>query len=171
MGAPPLDDLVVDVVVVIVVVVVVSFIGIKHIDMFITLYNFYKVFTSVTYKQHYNHDILVREKCKMYFQNANYIDYYKMNTYVYIFHKYSLNITQNFFTSIDTVWNCLWGNTLKGSPGIIRKSRVSYPGPGFLSSATLPSLQKKDYGWLSIDAVLGRTTGLKNGVRFPRTIL
>ena len=26
-------------------------------------------------------------------------------------------------------------------------------------------------GWLSIDAVLGRTAGLKNGVQFPRTIL
>ena len=35
-----------------------------------------------------------------------------------------------------SVWNCLWGHALKISPGIIRKSRVSYPGPGFLSSAT-----------------------------------
>ena len=35
-----------------------------------------------------------------------------------------------------SVLNCLWGNALKRSPGIIRKSRVSYPGPGFLSSAT-----------------------------------
>ena len=35
-----------------------------------------------------------------------------------------------------SVWNCLWGNALKRSPGIIRKSRVSYPIPGFLSSAT-----------------------------------
>ena len=26
--------------------------------------------------------------------------------------------------SPDTVWNCLWGNALKRSPGIIRKSRV-----------------------------------------------
>ena len=26
-------------------------------------------------------------------------------------------------------------------------------------------------GWLSIDAVWGRTAVLKNGVRFPRTIL
>ena len=42
-----------------------------------------------------------------------------------------------------SVWNCLWGNALKRSPGIIRKSRVSYPGPGFLSSATWPSLPKK----------------------------
>ena len=41
------------------------------------------------------------------------------------------------------VWNCLWGNALKRSPRIIRKSRVSYPGPGFLSSATWPSLPKK----------------------------
>ena len=42
-----------------------------------------------------------------------------------------------------SVLNCLWGNALKRSPGIIRKSRVSYPGPGFLSSATWPSLPKK----------------------------
>ena len=48
------------------------------------------------------------------------------------------------------VWNCLWGNALKRSPGIIRKSRVSYPGPGFLSSATWPSLPKKYYNVLSI---------------------
>ena len=44
-----------------------------------------------------------------------------------------------------SVWNCLWGNALKRSPGIIRKSRVSYPVPGFLSSATWPSLPKKHY--------------------------
>ena len=42
-----------------------------------------------------------------------------------------------------SVWNCLWGNALKRSPGIIRKSRVSYPGPGFLSSATWHMLPKK----------------------------
>ena len=66
-------------------VVVVIFIGIKHIYMFITLY-IYKVFTSVTYKQHYNHDNIVREKYKIYFQNANYIDYHKLKNYVYIFH-------------------------------------------------------------------------------------
>ena len=47
-----------------------------------------------------------------------------------------------------SVWNCLWGNKLKRSPGIIRKSRVSYPGPGFLSSATWPSLPKKHYNGL-----------------------
>ena len=47
-----------------------------------------------------------------------------------------------------SVWNCLWGNALKRSPGIIRKSRVSYPGPGFLSSATWPSLAKKHYNGL-----------------------
>ena len=35
-----------------------------------------------------------------------------------------------------SVWNCLLGNALEISPGIIRKSRVSYPGVGFLSSAT-----------------------------------
>ena len=48
-----------------------------------------------------------------------------------------------------SVWNCLWGNALKRSPRIIRKSRVSYPGPGFLSSATWPSLPKKHYNGLN----------------------
>ena len=28
-----------------------------------------------------------------------------------------------------SVWNSLWGHALKRSPGIIRKSMVSYPGP------------------------------------------
>ena len=51
--------------------------------------------------------------------------------------------------SPGSVWNCLWGNALKKSPGIIRKSRVSYPGPGFLSSATWPSLPKKHYNGLN----------------------
>ena len=48
-----------------------------------------------------------------------------------------------------SVLNCLWGNALKRSPGVIRKSRVSYPGPGFLSSATWPSLPKKHYNGLN----------------------
>ena len=48
-----------------------------------------------------------------------------------------------------SVWNCLWGNALKRSPGIIRKSRVSYPGHGFLSSATWPMLPKKHYNGLN----------------------
>ena len=48
-----------------------------------------------------------------------------------------------------SVWNCLWGNALKRSPGIIRKSRVSYPVPGFISSATWPSLPKKHYNGLN----------------------
>ena len=48
-----------------------------------------------------------------------------------------------------SVWNCLWGNALKRSPGIIRKSRVSYPGPGFLSSAIWSSLPKKHYNGLT----------------------
>ena len=48
-----------------------------------------------------------------------------------------------------SVWNCLWGDALKRSPGIIRKSRVSYPGPGFLSSATWPMLPKKHYNGLN----------------------
>ena len=48
-----------------------------------------------------------------------------------------------------SVWNCLWGHALKRSPGIIRKSRVSHPGPGFLSSATWPSLPKKHFNGLN----------------------
>ena len=48
-----------------------------------------------------------------------------------------------------SVWNCLWGNAIKRSPGIICKSRVSYPAPGFLSSATWPSLPKKHYNGLN----------------------
>ena len=48
-----------------------------------------------------------------------------------------------------SVWNCLWGHALKRSPGIIRKSRVLYPGPAFLSSATWPSLPKKHYNGLN----------------------
>ena len=47
-----------------------------------------------------------------------------------------------------SVWNCLWGNALKRFPGINRKSRVSYPGPRFLSSATSPLLLKKHYNGL-----------------------
>ena len=38
---------------------------------------------------------------------------------------------------------------LERSPGINRKIRVSYPGPGFLSSATWPSLPKKHYNGLN----------------------
>ena len=47
------------------------------------------------------------------------------------------------------VWNCLWGHALKRSPGINRKSRVSYRGPEFKSSATWPSLLKKHYNGLN----------------------
>ena len=50
---------------------------------------------------------------------------------------------------LGSEWNYLWGNALKRSPGIIRKSRVSYPSPGFLSSATWPLLQKKHYNGLN----------------------
>ena len=48
-----------------------------------------------------------------------------------------------------SVLNCLWGNAPKRSPGIICKSTVSYPGPGFLSSVTWPSLPKKHYNGLN----------------------
>ena len=53
------------------------------------------------------------------------------------------------FKRPGSVWNCQWGNALKRSPGINRKSRVSYPGSGFLSSATWPSLPKKHYNGLN----------------------
>ena len=49
---------------------------------------------------------------------------------------------------LGSVWNCLWGNSLKRS-GIIRKSGVSYPGPGFLSGAAWLSLPKKHYNGVS----------------------
>ena len=51
----------------------------------------------------------------------------------------------------SSVWNCLWGNALKRS-GIIRRSRVSHPGPGVLSSATWPSLPKKHYNGGLVDS-------------------
>ena len=44
---------------------------------------------------------------------------------------------------LESVWNCLWEQTFKKDPGIICKSRVLYPGPGFLSSAIWHSLSKK----------------------------
>ena len=53
------------------------------------------------------------------------------------------------FQRPGSVLNCLWGNALKRSPGIIRKSRVSYPVPGFISSATWLSLPKKHYNGLN----------------------
>ena len=60
-----------------------------------------------------------------------------------------------------SVWNCLWGNALKRSPGIIRKSRVSNPGPGFLSSATWLSLPKKHYNGLNQTSFIPFPTPLK----------
>ena len=46
-----------------------------------------------------------------------------------------------------TIYNYIYNyiTALKRSPGISRKSRVSYPGPGFLSSATWRSLPIKHY--------------------------
>ena len=53
-----------------------------------------------------------------------------------------------------SVWNCLWGHALKRSHRIIRKSRVLYPGPGSLSSATWPLLPKKHYnGLITIEQI------------------
>ena len=47
-----------------------------------------------------------------------------------------------------SMWNCLWWHALKKSPGINRKSRVSYPGTGFLSCAKWPFLTKNHYNGL-----------------------
>ena len=44
--------------------------------------------------------------------------------------------------SLGSVCNCLRGHALTRSPGINRKNRVLYHGPGFLSSATWPSMSK-----------------------------
>ena len=57
------------------------------------------------------------------------------------------------------MWNCLWGHALNRSHGINRKSRVLYPGPGFLSSATWSSMPKKHYN------------GLINQPAFPQYIM
>ena len=48
------------------------------------------------------------------------------------------------------MWNCLWGHALKRSSGINRKSKVLYPCPRFLSSATWPLLLKKHNNGLII---------------------
>ena len=53
-----------------------------------------------------------------------------------------------------SVWNCLWGNALKRSHGIICKRRVSYPGLEFLSGATWPSLPKKHYNGLNQNSLI-----------------
>ena len=64
------------------------------------------------------------------------------------------------FKRPGSVWNCLWGHAPKRSPGINRKSRVSYPGPGFLSSVTWPSLSKKHYHGLIKESPLDRDASL-----------
>ena len=46
------------------------------------------------------------------------------------------------------MWNCLWGHALKRFPGINRKSRVSYPGPGFYLVLHGLCCRKKHYNGL-----------------------
>ena len=53
-----------------------------------------------------------------------------------------------------TFQKCLWGHALKKSPGINRKSRVLYPDPRFLSSATWPLLLKKHYNGLINQSII-----------------
>ena len=62
-----------------------------------------------------------------------------------------------------SVWNCLCRHALKSSSGIIHKSRVSYPGPTFLSSATWPLLPKKHYNGL-INQSICKFAGVSTGV-------
>ena len=61
-----------------------------------------------------------------------------------------------------SVWNCLWGHALKRSPGIIRKSRVSYPGPVFLSSAILPSPSIKHYNGLINQLIINQMINMSS---------
>ena len=55
--------------------------------------------------------------------------------------EYQFDSAARRFERLGNVWNCLRGHALERS-GINRKSRVLYPSPVFLSSATCPSLSK-----------------------------
>ena len=72
----------------------------------------------------------------------------------------SLHVTQCIRVGVwqfsPTFQKCLWGHALKKSPGINRKSRVLYPDPGFLSSATWHSLPKKHYNGLINQSIIFR---------------
>ena len=61
-----------------------------------------------------------------------------------------------------SVWNCVWGHALKRFPGINHESRVSYPGPRFLSGATWPSLPKKHFNGLNQTKPQINSHGVKN---------
>ena len=72
-----------------------------------------------------------------------------------LYMNFSFHLSKSFITYN---WrNCVLGNVCRDcfallgvdiSPRINRQSRVSHPGPGFLSSATWPSLLKKHYNGL-----------------------
>ena len=68
------------------------------------------------------------------------------------------------------MWNCVWGHALKRSPGIIRKSRVSYPSPGFLSSTIWPSLPKTHYVGLINQIIKNHINNCHYSVRKRQTI-
>ena len=70
-----------------------------------------------------------------------------------------------------SVWNCLWGHTLKRSHGINRKSMVLYPGLRFLSSATWPSLPKKHYNGLINQTMKAIAPIFPRPVLYKKTIL
>ena len=57
------------------------------------------------------------------------------------------------FDRPGSVWNCQWGHAFRRSHGINRKSRVLYPGPGLISSATWHSMSKKHVYALIIDHI------------------
>ena len=71
---------------------------------------------------------------------------YQTKTIIKMVQSASLHVTQCIRVGVwqcsPTFQKCLWGHALKRSPVINRKSRVLYPDPGFLSSATWPSLPK-----------------------------
>ena len=70
----------------------------------------------------------------------------------------SLHVTQCIRVGVwqcsATFQKCLLGHALKKSPGINRKSRVLYPDPVFLSSATWHSLPKKHYNGLINQSII-----------------
>ena len=73
--------------------------------------------------------------------------------------EYQFDSAARRFDRLGSVWDCLWGHALKRS-GINRKSMVLYPSPGFLSSATCPSLSKMHYYGLFINQEY-MTSGLR----------
>ena len=75
-----------------------------------------------------------------------------------------------------SVWNCLWGHALKLKRDRSQEYGIDnlYPGPGFISSGTWPSLPKKHFYSLiiliSLIAVSGSELLLYSGHLVPLPI-